>query len=291
MRKNLLRKIVAYSGLAIVLFQSCKDDSKLTLQPAPTDQSFTESFDNYQEAYAKGWRTINKSTPAGRKWYDIAEAPNPGSPNYLVTYYPGWEQAQFSLDPAQFPTAPYPGRYWKDAFASQRGSNGYVATSLACADVIGTSLAYRFDVNAWLVSPELTIKNGDKVVFYTFCKGLSRLQLWVNPTTSLNVGFDATNTGDFSIKLVDINPSYAKFETSPANAFPTEWARFEGQVTGLTKPVQGRFGFRYFLQNQRLLNRFLYNPPSDPGGESDSLYTVIHHSVIGIDEVSYKSAE
>lgn len=293
MRKKILRKIIAYSGMAIVLFQSCKDDSKLTLPVPPSDQSFTESFDNYDEAYAKGWISINKSTPAGRKWYDVAETPNLGSPNYVSVYYPGWNQAQFTLDSLQFPNAPYPGRYWKDAFASQRGSNGYVATSIACADIIGTSLAYRFNVNAWLISPELTVKNGDKIVFYAFSKGLSHLQLWLNPTTSLYVGTgENALTGDFKINLVDINPGLAKYETNPALAFPREWTRFEGEVRGLTKPVQGRFGFRYFLPNQPLVNRFFFpRDPADPNNETDSIYNVIHRSVIGIDEVSFKSAE
>jgi len=288
MRKNLLRKIVAYSGMAIVLFQSCKDDSKLTLPPPVSDQSFTESFDNYEEAYAKGWRSFNRSTPAGRKWYDVAETPNFGSPNYVSIYYPEWNQAQFTLDVAQFPNAPFPGRFWEDAYASQRGSNGYVATSIAGGELLSPpplSLT-AYDISTWLLSPEVMIKNGDKVVFYTFSKGLSRLQLWVNETNSMNVGSGVNNTGDFTIKLVDINPGYAKYETNPANAFPTEWTRFEGEVKGLRKPVQGRLGFRYFLQNQAPLK--LSATADEP---YDTLYTQIHHSVIGLDEVSFKSAE
>ncbi len=288
MRKKILRNILAYSGMAIVLFQSCKDDSKLTILPPVSDQSFNESFDNFTEAYAKGWRSINKSTPAGRKWYDAAETPNFGSPNYLVTYYPDWNQAQFTLDSLQFPNAPFPQRYWKDAYASQRGSNGYAATSIACGELLSPPplRLTRFDISTWLVSPELTIKNGDKVVFYTFSKGLSRLQLWVNKTNSLNVGSDVAATGDFTIKLVDVNPNYAKYENNPANAFPTEWTKFEGEVRGLEAPVQGRFGFRYFLQNQPALRTSSVAP--DP---YDTLYTQINRSVIGIDEVSFKSAQ
>ena len=287
MRKFLLRKVLAYSGLAIVLLQSCKDDSKLSI-PAPSpDQTFSETFDNYDEAYAKGWRSINKSTPTGAKWYDIAETPNVGSPNYLVTYFPDWNQAQFSLDSTQFPNAPYPKRYWNAAFQSQRASNGYVATSIASAQVRDFfNPSVRFDVSNWLVSPEVMIKNGDKVVFYTYSRGLSRLQLWVNKTTSLNVGTGPDNTGDFTIKLVDVNPTYAKFETDQANAFPTEWAKFEGVVRGLTEPVKGRFGFRHFLQDQAPLRLSAIEPTN-----YDTLYTQIHRTVVGIDEVQFKSAQ
>ncbi len=286
MRKKFLRNLLALTGMAVVLFQSCKDDSKLTEPIPPTDHSFTESFDIFSEAVAKGWVAINKSTPAGSIWYDVAETPDFGSPNYVVKYYPGWEQAQLTLDSLQFPNAPFPGRYWNSAFFSQRATNGYAATSAACAQVInfrvGVNENVPFTANAWLVSPVTTIKNGDKISFYTFCKGLSSLQLFVNPKGTLNVGDgNGGNPGDFTIKLVDI-PNYA---SNPHATFPTEWTRFEGTVSGLTTPVQGRFGFRYFLLNQ---DPFEYSTVSN---DIDTFYTQIHHSVIGLDEVSFKSAQ
>lgn len=287
MTRNTLCKIVGYSIVAIVLFQSCRDDSKLTIPPPTPDQSFTESFDNYEEAYAKGWRSVNTSTPIGRKWYDVAETPNFGSVNYLVTYFPGWSQAQFTLDSLQFPYAPFPQRYWMPAFFSQNAVNGYAATSIACANVINFSgPSDPYDVSCWLASPELSIKNGDKIIFYAYSKGLSRLQLWVSKTNSLNVGTNVNSTGDFDIKLLDINPNYAEFESDPANAFPTEWTRFEGEVKGLQTTVKGRFAFRYLLQNQDPVVRSTIDP-----NDLDTLYNQIHKSVIGIDEVTYNSAK
>jgi len=284
MRKKFLRNLLAFSGVAVVLFQSCKDDSKLTSPVPPSDQSFSESFDNYSEAVSKGWVSINKSSPAGAKWYDVAEVPNMGSPNYVAIYYPGWEQAQFTLDSAQFPNAPFPKRYWNNAFFSQRASNGYVATSAACAEVRNFQAASSpFNVNTWLVSPQVTIKNGDIISFYTYCKGVSSLQLFVNPTGSLNVGDgNGNNSGDFTIKLVDI-PNFA---ANPHATFPTEWTKFEGEVKGLTKPVKGRFGFRYFLQNQTPYAFSTIDP-----NDIDTFYTQLHRSVIGVDEVSFKSAQ
>jgi len=287
MIKFTLRKIVAYSVVVIILCQSCRDDSKLTIPPAIPDQSFTESFDNYDEAYAKGWRSINTSKPVGRKWYDVAETPNFGSVNYLVTYFPAWAQAQFTLDSLQFPNAPYTQRYWMPAFFSQNAVNGYAATSIACAEIIDFSgPGGPYDLSCWLTSPELLIKNGDRIIFYTYSKGLSRLQLWVNKNTSLNVGSNPNSTGDFDIKLLDINPAYAKYENDPANAFPTEWTRFEGEVKGLQGVVNGRFAFRYFLQHQDPVIRSAIDP-----GNLDTLYSQIHKSVIGIDEVTFNSAK
>lgn len=282
MRYAFFRYTVAFATLILLLLESCKDDSALAVknyQPTPT---LIESFDNYEDAYAKGWRAINKSEPPGRKWYDVAETPNFGTVNYLVTYFPDWSQAQFTLDREQFPNAPYPNRIWMPAYASQRASNGYVAASLASASPVGIGQqSTLYDISNWLVSPVTNLQNGDKIVFYSYSKGLSRLQLWINATASLNVGSGISNTGDFTIKLLDINPSYAKFESNPANAFPTEWTRFEGEVTGLQSPVSGRFGFRYYLQDQSPLRPSQVDPRN-----FDTLYTQIHKSIIGIDEVT-----
>ena len=285
MSKPFLRNLLTCAGVAIVLLNACKDDSYLTI-PAPVPaQNYTESFDNFQEAYAKGWRTNNRSTPFGRKWYDVAEAPNFGSVNYVAIYYPAWEQAQFTLDSAQFPNAPFPGRYWQNAYSSQRASNGYAATSIASASVIGIGAPLsKFDISNWLISPETLLQNGDKIIFYTYSKGLCRLQLWLNPSNSLNVGSESFSSGDFNIKLLDIDSTYARVETSPSMAFPTEWTRFEAEVTGLKKPVKGRFAFRHFLEDQSPVKQSSIDP-----NNLDTIYTQLHKSVSGMDEVTYKS--
>lgn len=277
--KKILHLCVGAASIVTMMLPSCKDDSYLTIPPPLPDASFTESFDNYDEAYAKGWRSVNNSDPIGRKWYDVAETPDFGSPNYVVTYYPGWNQAQFTLDSLQFPYAPFPQRYWMPAFFSQRASNGYAATSIACADAIN-----QFQVSCWLISPEQLIKNGDTIVFYTYCKAIARMQVCVNVSNTLTTGNDPNGTGDFNVTLLDVNPTYARFETDPANAYPTEWTRFETTVAGLEKPVKGRFAFRYLLPRRRAI-QFSTTDPNN----LDTLYKQIHHTIIGIDEVTYSS--
>ena len=279
MRKTLLRNLLACLGLAVVLFQSCKDDSNLTVPAPPADASFNESFDNFGEAISKGWVNINKSSPVGATLYDVAEVPDFGSPNYVCVYYPKWEQAQLTLDSTQFPNAPYPKRYWKDAFFSQRGSNGYAATSAANTVV----WSVRHNINSWLISPELTIKNGDKISFYTYSSGKASLQLFINPSGTTNVGDGTvTNAGDFNLSLVDIPNTVA----DPHAVYPNEWTKFEGEVKGLQKPVQGRFGFRYFLLNQPAFKFSTVDP-----NNLDTIFQQVHQTVIGLDEVSFKSAK
>ncbi|MEO5893882.1 MAG: choice-of-anchor J domain-containing protein [Ferruginibacter sp.] len=282
MKKSILRNLPAYVVVILLALQSCKDDSYLVNALPVPGRSFTESFDNYQEAYDKGWRALNKSTPTGRKWYDVTETPIITTPDYVAIYYPEWNQAQFTLDSLQFGiNTPFPGRIWEKAYASQRASNGYAATSIASAEVFNFSgVIVNYDINNWLISPETTIQNGDKIVFYTYCKGVARLQLWINETNTLNVGDNASVTGDFTNRLLDINTGYKSVATDPVQAYPQNWTRFEGEVKGLRTPVKGRFGFRYLVQNGIPFTNI----------SSDGLYNELHQSVIGIDEVSFTSA-
>jgi hypothetical protein len=144
-------------------------------------------------------------------------------------------------------------------------------------------------ISNWAVSPELTMQNGDKIVFYTRAQLFSdngdstdyvnRMQVRLNKTTSLNCG-NGTDPGDFTIPLLDINPFYYEFLKSafdnPANplyqqarqAYPQVWTRFEATIIGLNAPTKGRFAFRYFMEG------------AGSNGRGSS---------IGIDAVSYSS--
>lgn len=280
MSKKILRNLLACLGLSVVVLQSCKDDSNLTVPVPPADASFSESFDDFSEALGKGWVNINKSSPMGPILYDVAEVPNFGSPNYVSIYYPRWEQAQLTLDPAQFPTAPYPGRIWKDAYQSLRGANGYAATSQANSIVwVG-----GHSCNSWLVSPQVQIKNGDKISFYTYANGDASLEVFVNPKGTTNVGDgNGSNPGDFSsVSLVSI----PNLSANPHAIYPREWTRFEATVTGLNAPVKGRFGFRYLMQNQPAF----HFDAADPNN-LDTIYAQVHRTIIGLDEVSFQSAQ
>ena len=149
-------------------------------------------------------------------------------------------------------------------FLSWSGTgNGYLwADYQSTASAAGT-------ISNWAVSPELTMQNGDKIVFYTRTQlylfnsdstdFVNRMQVRLNKTTSLNCG-DGTDPGDFTVPLLDINPFYYEFLknafNNPANplhqqarqAYPHVWTRFEATVIGLDAPTKGRFAFRYFTE-------------------------------------------
>lgn len=144
-------------------------------------------------------------------------------------------------------------------------------------------------ISNWAVSPELTMQNGDKIIFYTRAEldtlngdstdFVNRMQVRLNKTTSLNCG-EGLDPGDFTVPLLDVNPFYYEFlksafinPSSPLfqqarQAYPHVWTRFEATVFGLNAPTKGRFAFRYFMEG------------AGSNGRGSS---------IGIDAVSYSS--
>lgn len=250
MRNSTLRKVLLLSGLALVALQACrKDDQNMLALPAVSNQSFVEEFDTTSSAFARGWVPINASAPKG------------GSV---------WVQGLFNN-----PTTtglPYPIPFGPH---SSKGSYpGFIG-----ADYLSTSAAAGV-ISNWLVSPVVTMQNGDKIIFYTRTALYSlgggdstdfsnRLQVKMNKTESLNVG-NGLDAGDFTSTLLDINPELLEQHTSPAlydpNAYPTRWTRFEAKVGGLSGPTKGRFAFRYFVE----------------GGGSNGLA-----SAVAVDSVAY----
>ena len=128
MRKTILRKFAAYSVIALLVLQSCKDDSAL-ITPVPlANYSFTEEFDTASSSLARGWKFINVSDPIGASvWQNGGDV-----------------------------AAPFFNAY------SNNGSNvGFVGASY-----LSTS-AGAGAISNWLVSPSTFMQNGDKIVFYT----------------------------------------------------------------------------------------------------------------------------
>ena len=58
---------------------------------------------------------------------------------------------------------------------------------------------------------------------------------------SLNVGTAATDVGDFTELISEINPN------QEVDGYPQEWTMISATVSGLTGPTEGRFAFRYFV--------------------------------------------
>jgi len=244
MRKSTLFFPIALLFISITVLQSCKDDSALLTKPPVADQTFTEEFDTATNAITRGWHFINTSAPIGSGV---------------------WQQGG-GVPP------------WWNAYSSNGSYAGFVG-----ADYTSTSAAAGI-ISNWLVSPVVTMQNGDKITFYTrgllYYSGVgvdstdyaNRLQVLINPyNESLNVG-SGDDVGDFKTKLLDINPTYIFFHTDPSQyspyAYPSSWTKFTATVYGLNAPTRGRFALRYYVE----------------GGGNNGLA-----SGVGIDKVTYTS--
>lgn len=206
----------------VTCMQSCKNDAYLTT-PLPTpDQSFTEEFDTVSNSLARGWKIVNVSLPKGSNIWQQGGSVNP----------------------------------WFPAFSSSGTYVGFIGADYTSV-LGGPGL-----ISNWLISPVVTMQNGDKISFYTrsFAQfdGVSdttdfgnSLQVRLNTSNeSLNVG-QGNDPGDFSTPLLDINPGiiYSSTTNPDPHAYPTNWTRFEVTVFGLNGPTKGRFAFRYYVPN------------------------------------------
>jgi subtilisin-like proprotein convertase family protein len=123
-------------------------------------------------------------------------------------------------------------------------------------------------ISNWLILPNVTLNNGDSLRFWTrSTDGLYPDRLQVRMSTagaSTNTGASATDVGDFSTLLLDINPLYAP------TGYPLVYQQFIVNISGLPGPTSGRLAFRYFVEN---------SGPNGARGDS-----------IGLDDVEYSTA-
>lgn len=243
MRKSVFPLVMGSALVLAFLFQSCRDDRHLTAPPPVASQNFTEEFDTVSASLNRGWKLSNGSVPLGGGVWQQGGSVNP----------------------------------WFPAFSSSGSNVGFIG-----ADYTSTS-AQQGIISNWLVSPALTMQNGDKITFYTralqYPDGTgdttdygNRLQVMISTSGEDFVTGSGLETGSFKTTLLDINPNYIFSSIRPATfspyAYPTQWTRFEATVIGLNNPVKGRFAFRYFVED----------------GGSNGL-----GSGVGIDKVQYQS--
>ena len=131
------------------------------------------------------------------------------------------------------------------------GTNSFALVNYTSTSSTATSGA---TISNWLISPIITVQNGDVITFYSrICKYSAtnaasyadNLQLRM----STNGGFttDPTtgpaDTGDYSEVLVEINPNFN------LTSYPATWTQYSYTVTGLDTPTECKFAFRYYVTN------------------------------------------
>lgn len=122
-------------------------------------------------------------------------------------------------------------------------------------------------VSNWLFTPVITMKNGDKLSFYTRTSGSVIMPDMLQVRMSANgastyAGNNSTSVGDFTALLATINSSLI------GNGYPSVWTPITVTITGLPSAgITGRIAFRYLTINSVI-----------PGENS---------TMIGIDDVTF----
>ena len=215
-------------GFVLIIFSSailisCGEEKVAAVSIQPASLSYHEEFDSMQRVVDAGWKAVNLSNPIGGD---------------------SWQQGSYIINTQK-----------GGPFVSNIPAHSYKASANELAFVPYTAGAGLSFINCWLISPALSMKNGDVISFWTRTRSPvsfpDRMQVWLNPNNDgTNVGRTDAETGDFTVKILDINPTYS-FSPYPTG-YPTTWTKFEFAVSGLpngTIPQKHRVGFRYYVKN------------------------------------------
>jgi Ni,Fe-hydrogenase III small subunit len=185
----------------------------LSSTPSSLTYVLNEQFDN--GTTANGGNTVVTYTPAG--WFQTNKSSPLGSTN--------WFSGPFLSNGTS-------------SFTAQSGAGCIVADYLNNGNA-GT-------ISNWLISPKVTMQNGDLLSFYTMSNPGSpyadRMEVRMNTIdTSTNVGTSATSVGSFTTTLTTINNTLASY------GYPQTWTLYTVAISGLSGPTTGRIAFRYFV--------------------------------------------
>jgi hypothetical protein len=127
------------------------------------------------------------------------------------------------------------------------GQTGYIGANFNATTGTGT-------ISNWLISPTLTLQDGDVVSFYTRTITYvaaptpantfpDRLEMRgsVNGDFSVLPSGGINDVGDFGEVLVEVNPTLALTD------YPDDWTQYTYTVTGLASPTAVKIAFRYFV--------------------------------------------
>lgn len=128
------------------------------------------------------------------------------------------------------------------SFTAYEGpTDGYIGVNYQSGSGVAT-------LNNWLMSPAITVQNGDEVSFYSRVPANSswadRLELRMSTAGSTSTAPSGlTDMGSYTTLALTINP------TLVASQYPQVWTKYSYTVSGLTGQVSCRFALRYHVTN------------------------------------------
>lgn len=258
--KKLLILLIFTAVFAITIVSCEKEPASPQVRPplpTVTNPSFVEEFNNVGDLTSKGWMFANKSFPVGET---------------------GWRQGRYeSANMAQYKFLGPVTYLGFPAYSADKLPTDFVSCDVTAVNDFGK-------ISAWLVSPTVSMKNGDQIIFYTRATSdllypvytKDRMQVRANFTDG-SVSLPDTGIGNFTNLLLDINPTYKYNDpaTGPGG-YPQAWSKYTITLSGL--PAAGapkaRFAFRYLGEDAGLA-----------GGNSGNNYPTI----VGVDSLAFRS--
>ncbi|WDO14241.1 T9SS type A sorting domain-containing protein [Flavobacterium sp. WW92] len=198
------------------------------LSAANAQNVFSYGFDGTTESLdAAGWIRTNQSTPATTTLWTNADYEGP------------LENPIFGSD---------------SPVGHAGGTNSFALvnyTSTGTINPVTGAASGSGNISNWLITPVITVQNGDIVSFYTR-KGTDgtedypdRLELRMSSaTTHTTPTGGATNVGSFTTVGVTVNPTLVS-----GFVYPKTWTQYTFTVSGLAAPTAVKFAFRYFVNN------------------------------------------
>ncbi|MER3464224.1 MAG: hypothetical protein C4329_07205 [Chitinophagaceae bacterium] len=236
---------------------SCQKDSKpssdtSTSTTTTTNGSFVEEFNNVSDLTSKGWAFVNNSNPIGQS---------------------GWRQGRYEAQAG--PNYKFPDPFIGfPAYSAETSPNDFVSCDVSAVN-------YSGNISAWLISPKLSMSNGDTISFYTRAVDDTNYPVYVKDRMQVrgnftdgtaNVGTSSTSVGSFTVVLLDINPTYVRNDPS---GYPRGWTKKTIIVSGIPGTgsiTNGRFAFRYMGTNCGV-----------DGGSANANYA----GVVGVDQLKF----
>lgn len=248
MKKNIF--LISCFLITIALLPVACEKDPAPAQPEPDPEvisdSWNEDFENVGQLSNKGWIILNNSSNVG------TEAWRQGRFESTNKYTNGFDY-----------TIGFP------AYNMNRSVHEFVSVDMYA----GTGVS---NLNVWLISPIVKMKNGDELSFYTRRHiddgsfsgkpgfGNDRLEVRINDrNSSAFAGANWNEVGDFTDSLLSVNPALTPDD------YPEKWTKFTVTLSTISGTVNGRIAFRYFV------------PSGGPDGPNASL--------VGIDAISFKS--
>lgn len=188
------------------------------------------------DLYAAGWVGTNQSVlPVTTRLWSIA--------GFTAVTATATSQNAFNAAPvAVGATSPIP-------VGQSGGNNSFTLVNYACTS---STAATGATISNWLISPLISVKNGDVVSFYTrigkntiannasFADNLE-LRMSTNGDFTNNPATGSTDVGDFTNLLVAVNPNL------DLTSYPSTWTKYSYTVTGVDGVVPAKFALRYYV--------------------------------------------